>query len=241
MLVMVRIVARGRSVSATADRSVHDHSVACVVVAFDGIIAETLELRAQSIATAAQSLVSAAQILPVVAGRTLPECVQQLCADKVFSNLPDLDETALDIMGLHAQRLFSARVAQGIDLATNAREIIAWAQSRSVRLVLRADSHRRDVEGILRQWDLESVFTIVRCADDLPKAMNSPPESVLVNSSMYRPTNSSVISSYTAITARLDALGVPNHRTALELSLVAQDTARQFFGSIVSPINFDTL
>lgn len=194
----------------------------CAVVAFDGVLANTLTLRAQAIAESiANDLandidesvsVSVAQIVLELPGRTLHECIRHVLSRIASRAGRELDETLVDIMGLQAQRAFSGRILQGIDLMPSALAIIHWAQAHRVRLVLRADSHRRDVEGVLRQWDLESAFTLVRCADDLPRTMN----------------DSTVYTSYVAIAARLDALDVGARRVAWECAPYAQESAGQF-------------
>lgn len=179
--------------------------MSAIVLAFDGVIANTLTLRADALCTSARAngyVLNEAQVADALPSRTFYECCVQL--------VPTADETTRDLIALRAQQHYADRVAQGVDLTPTAQHTIRAAQHTGARMVLRADTHRRDVESVLRQWELDLAFTLVRCADDLPRVAGA----------------TSVVSSYHAITTRLDALRVSGERRAWENSpnavLVAQ-------------------
>ena len=81
-----------------------------------------------------------------------------------------------------------------------------------------ADSVRRDVERVLQLTDLESAFTMVRCADDAPRIRGA----------------SMLDSAYGEITRRLDASGLSTGRTAFELGAYAVAVTQRYV-SIVHP------
>lgn len=183
--------------------------MSAIVLAFDGVLADTLGLRVHALCAAAHAEgigiddVRAADALPA---RAFYECVRLL--------LPAADETTCDLIALRAQQHYTTRVAQGVDLTVQAATTLHQAQQSAARMVLRADSERRDVERVLRHWEREATFALVRCADDLPRW----------------PHRTSVESSYRAIAARLDALRVSGERRAWENSLTAVHAARAVIG-----------
>lgn len=180
-----------------------------IVLAFDGVIADTLWLRTHAFRTAALAEdynFNETEIVTVLAARTFYECCALL--------VPTENETTRDLIALRAQQHYATRVAQGVDLLPTAQHTVRSAQRTGARIVLRADSHRREVESVLRQWELGLAFTLVRCADDLPRVPNA----------------TSVESSYHAIVTRLDALRVSGERRAVENSPHAVRIAQSILG-----------
>lgn len=184
-------------------------TMTAVVIAFDGVFANTLGFRAHALGTSAKREgieLRDAEIRSAIPSHTFYECCRLLA--------PAADETTCDIIALRAQQQYALRVSQGVDLVATAMSTLLSAQQSGARIVLRADSNRREVEIVLRQWDMEFAFNIVRCADDLPRT----------------PNVSSVESSYHAISARLDALRVSGERRALENAPHAVRVAQTILG-----------
>ena len=183
-----------------------------IVVAFDGLIAETLELRSEALAEAclAEHVPQRdAEIRHALPGRTLREAVWQLLGDE--------DATRDDLIAIRAQHDVSRRLAHGVLLAPHALTFLRAHQAAGDRLVLRADSVRRDVSAVLGITQLESVFTLVRCTDDAPRVAG----------------RASIEGSYAAIRTRLGSLGPSRDRVALEYGAYAADVAREFLGESV--------
>ena len=175
-----------------------------LIIAFDGILVDTLDIRADALLAALNSHGSPATrdtVRDALPGRSLFESVELLVGHT--------DQTLADLVTLQTQRAVSTRMAHGVSLAPNARDWIEARRATGSRLVLRADSIRRDVDLVLEQTEMALAFSIVRCADDLPRTRGA----------------SSLGSAYTAITRRLDALGVSGPRTAFERGAYARDGA----------------
>ncbi len=182
-----------------------------LIVAFDGLVADTLKLRADAIASTLGTegiAVALDRIRHALPGRALFETVELL--------LGPTDPTLADVVVLRAQQHISQRMAQGVALTPNARPWIDAHQSAGARLVLRADSVRRDVERVLQLTDLEPTFTMVRCADDAPRIRNA----------------STLESAYGEITRRLDASRVSTGRTAFELGAYAVGVTQRYVSSV---------
>ena len=179
-----------------------------LVLAFDGLVAETIELRAEALqqALAAEGIETEQRsVLHALPGRTLHEAISALVGDG--------DQTLIDLAALRAQQEVSTRMAQGVSLAENARVVMEAQRAAGTRLVLRADSLRRDVERVLQLTDLEFAFAIVRCADDLPRMRGV----------------STLEGSYAVIGQRLEALRV-TERAAMECSAYAAGVASRTVG-----------
>lgn len=203
-----------------------------LVLAFDGIVADTLTLRRDALiasARAEQWMLSQSRAEELLPGRTLQECLLQLFTEQanqlannvdhdqphVTVNDPNVDHALVDLVALRADRMVAERMRQGVMLVVGAQERIRVCQAAGTRLVLRSDGWRRDVEPALAQLGLELAFTFARCADDLPRVAGA----------------SSVGSSYAAIVHRLDTLRVSTERRGYEASAYAADVARFHLGS----------
>ncbi|QJR36179.1 HAD family hydrolase [Gemmatimonas groenlandica] len=176
------------------------------IVAFDGIIADTLPLRARALADAMVLECAATGVaidadalrttlLPLVPGRTFSESMASALA-----SVPALqhdriqhDVTLHDIIALRAQHAWAATVAHGVPLHDGVLARLQALVARGVRVVLRSDSQRREVEPLLRLAGLEDSMLFLRCADDVPRLTGAP----------------SLQASYEAIAVRLERLRVP--------------------------------
>ncbi len=186
------------------------------IVAFDGIVANTLPLRTTALADAiafecvtlglsvhAHDLFPL--LLPLLPGRTFNETMAVAVA-----GLPALqheqirdDLTLHDLITMRAQRAWSAMVAHGVPLHDGVLSRLQAHVGRGLRIVLRSDSQRREVEPLLRLAGLEDSMLFLRCADDLPR---------LAGVSSWR-------ASYEAIDARLDRHQLPHaQRIAVEVN-----------------------
>lgn len=186
------------------------------IVAFDGIVANTLPLRTTALADAiafecvtlglsvhAHELFPL--LLPLLPGRTFNETMAVAVA-----GLPALqheqirdDLTLHDLIAMRAQRAWSAMVAHGVPLHDGVLSRLQAHVGRGLRIVLRSDSQRREVEPLLRLAGLEDSMLFLRCADDLPR---------LAGVSSWR-------ASYEAIDARLDRHRLPHaQRIAVEVN-----------------------
>jgi beta-phosphoglucomutase-like phosphatase (HAD superfamily) len=176
------------------------------IVAFDGIIADTLPLRALALAEAIALECAALDVIvhapalcrslmPLLPGRTFNEClvvaVEQIPALQHERFRHDL--TAHDIVAIRAQRDWAMAAAHGVPLRDGVLDHMHKLVARGVRIVVRSDSQRREVEPLLRLAGLDDSILFLRCADDLPR----------------RTRVTSVQASYEAIEARLERMRIP--------------------------------
>lgn len=182
-----------------------------VIVAFDGVLADTLPLRAHSLVDAANAEGqprTTEQALAALHGRTLLEAALAL-----FPHHAVHDPTLPELVALRAQRGFRQLVQHGVPMRPDVLHLMQQATVRSVRLVLRADSERRDVEPLLAMAGVEHTLSFVRCSDDLPRGPDA-----------------SLARSWHAIDARLRAMRLEHPaRTAWETAAAETvQTAREF-------------
>ena len=186
----------------SASRLVASH---VTIVAFDGIIADTLPPRALALADAAvvecaalgvslhaHDLVEAvASLLP---GRTFIEAVTVAVRQLPFLQHPRIqhDLTAHDLIAMRAQRAWAQAVAHGVALCDGVIDRVHHEVAHGRRMVVRSDSQRREVEPLLRLAGLEDIMMFVRCSDDVP----------------HSPVGPTLRASYEAISARLERQGV---------------------------------
>lgn len=182
-----------------------------IIVAFDGIVANTLEYRAQALADAirvecgeATTWPDAHELLPLIAGRSFGEALERAMTSspRLQSSPHASDLTLHEIIAMRAQRNWAAMAQQGVPLRAGVAEQLQREQSRGCRIVVRSDSLRREVEPLLRLAGLEDSVHLLRCADDVPRLGGS----------------GTLRASYAAIDARLNRLGIPSaRRTAVEM------------------------
>jgi beta-phosphoglucomutase-like phosphatase (HAD superfamily) len=181
-----------------------------LIVAFDGVLADTLPLRAQTLADAAGAefhprAVDAA--LAVLPGLTFAEAAMALFPAEASS-----DPTLPELVALRAQRAYRHLAQHGVPFRAEVIRALQEASERGVRVVVRADSERADVEPLLAMAGLEHQTAFVRCSDDLPRG----PEPSLVRS-------------WRAIDTRLDRMQQPvTARTAWETSSETLLSAQPF-------------
>lgn len=183
--------------------------MSAVVIAFDGVLAESLDLRAGAIVEALVEVGATADFATVrqaLPGRSLAEVVA------LVMRTPDT--TLADIATMRAQRSLTAQFAHGVGFRADAAEWLDAQRASGARLVLRADSARRDVERALQFADFASMFTFVRCADDLPR------DAAL----------SSLANAYAHIVQRLARLPSTQPCRAIEVSDYATQVAEQYLG-----------
>lgn len=180
--------------------------IRATVIAFDGLVVDTLPQRAQALASAitAQGVaVTTSELMPLMPGRSFAESVaeamQQLPALRQSPLV--LDVTLHDIMAMQAQQQWSDSAAHGVPLCKGIVPTLLRQVAGGMRVVLRSDSQRREVEPLLRLSELEDSIAFVRCSDDAPRV----------------PGASTLVSSYHAISDRLHRQRIAPHEwTAVE-------------------------
>lgn len=187
-----------------------------LIVAFDGSLCHSLPLRAHALRDACeaeQAAVSAAVIEEALPGRTFLEAAAEVLAARATH-----DPTLVELVALRAQRGYRALVQHGAPFDAAVLEQMRAAHARGVRVIVRADSERRDVEPLLQQMGLLDAIALLRCSDDPPRSA-AP----------------SVERSWVAIGHRLDGLGIPaTERSALEPWGVPEATARRHGAHLVT-------
>ncbi len=143
-----------------------------IIIAFDGLVADTLGARAQAIADALTSEgtpISAEAIAERVAGRSLEETIEHVLRHHAAQSGESIDHTTRDLAVLRARRSYSAIIALGLPLHAPATAWILNHAANGVKVILRADSARADVETMLRLSGFSDNIAFARCADDLPR------------------------------------------------------------------------
>jgi beta-phosphoglucomutase-like phosphatase (HAD superfamily) len=137
-----------------------------IVVAFDGLIADTLDQRTNAVVEGIAAVgfpIAPSDVRSLIAGHTIQETVRISCAMAGHT----VDETLLDIAALRATRMLSTTMRQPVLLVPPATEWMQRARMHA-RLVVRADSERAHVEPVLSAGGLADIISILVCADDLP-------------------------------------------------------------------------
>ncbi len=196
------------------------------ILAFDGVVTDTIPLRARALADAITvecaspgNAVDPHDILPLLhellPGRTFSEAMSVAIEQLPMLQHEQLrnDLTLHELTALRAQRAWSTRASQGVPLHDGILSRLQAAVSRGLRIVLRSDSQRHEVEPVLRLAGLEDSMLFLRCADDLPRV---PGASVLQ-------------ASYEAIAHRLERQRFPRtQRDAVEANDRTANFARAF-------------
>ncbi len=136
------------------------------IFAFDGVLAATIPLRAQALVLSADAeghVIDAAHAARVLPGRTLLEAATILLPQATH------DPTLAELVALRAQRSYRALVAHGVSFDRDGLARLHEAVRRGDRIVVRADSERRDVEPLLALAGLEHVVHLLRTSDDPPR------------------------------------------------------------------------
>ena len=193
-----------------------------LVVAFDGLLFDTLPLRSAAIADALYVegiAVPIETVREVVASRTIAEtvraCAMFAAGAAHYTKWAGtfLDETAIELATLRAERAVADVTSRGATLNMAVRTRLQRAAAVT-RIVVRADSIRRDVEPLLVMAELDSIISFVRCADDgIPRA---PRTSVSV-----------VEQGYTDIARRMASnMNLLGERSAIGIALEVSEAGR---------------
>ncbi|MBC8088437.1 MAG: hypothetical protein H7Z40_14310, partial [Phycisphaerae bacterium] len=196
-----------------------------LVVAFDGLLFDTFGSRARAVVEALGHegvRADIAKVLQVLPSRSIAETVRAVVAPQTENRRSlahNIDETSLDLAVLRAERSLSALNSSGVVLSMKLAERIRSAASVT-RIVVRADSRRREVEELLRLTELDPLLAMTRCSDDAAGVPRVENESTLRRS-------------YAQIVARMAAnrnlLGnAAGIGIALEHSELARQVAREF-------------
>jgi hypothetical protein len=162
-------------------------------------------------AAAASQTLHAPAVAHALAGRTFLEASLAL-----FAALSAADPTVAELIALRAQRGYRALVQHGVSFNAPMVARIERAAARGHRVVVRADSERRDVEPLLVLAGLEHTVSLLRCSDDAPRG---PGETVC--------------RSWDAIHHRLSTMQIPvTARTAWETSPCTANVAARFAGDV---------
>lgn len=192
-----------------------------IVVAFDGVVAGTLAPRLAALTGALSRVMGANQLVAesfgteAIAGRTFAEAARLVIASSTAA--AEETETFVDLIALDASRAYAAVLAQGVTIDT---AVVHWLERqamRSVRIVARADGTREQTSTILAMSGMGSLFSFVRCSDDMPRAVGM----------------SVVESAWRAIGARLDSAVIPRERrSAVEPSACGAEAAGAHVGVV---------
>lgn len=142
-----------------------------LVIAFDGVLFDTLERRARAVVDALgqEGLRTGVDpVMQLLPSRTIAETVRAVAAAQVLNKrvvAHNFDETSIDLAILRAERSLSAFASTGASLSVKLAERIPRAATVT-RMVVRADSRRREVEELLRLTEFDSVLAMTRCSDD---------------------------------------------------------------------------
>lgn len=81
------------------------------------------------------------------------------------------DPTLLTLIAMDAHARFAEWLRDGAEFHPQWTEMVsAVTHGNAGRVILRADSRRRDVIPFLERWHLHDLFAMIRCADDPPIA-----------------------------------------------------------------------
>ena len=159
-------------------------STGTLILAFDGLVADTIPIRAEALqqalaqwtedSTTGPTLERWSAALP---GRSLLEAAEQV--------LGTGDPTRTELVAHRAAQLASDAVRRGVRLTEGIDAFLGAQRTAGVLCVLRADSPRRDVEHVLGMTGLDTAFTIVRCADDPRTHVNSSCCDIIAFESVY--------------------------------------------------------
>jgi hypothetical protein len=227
-----------------APNALIDGTPKALIIAFDGVLADTLALRASALAAAALRYdvpLHAHEWRAALPGRTLGECAAHLLSTR---DAVRTDPTRLELVTLAADRAASAQLRAGVRLEPAPLIGIERALQSGVRVLLRSDSRRVDVEPLLALSGLGDLITL-RCSDDpatptmvaTPAHRASPtsaippvePESTDEHARSY----ASLIRAWRAIAQRLDQLRIAApQREAHEASTEAAAIAASFVGTV---------
>jgi hypothetical protein len=122
------------------------------------------------------------------------------------------DPTLPELIALRAQRRYRHLVQHGLPLHADGVQQVREQAARGVRIVLRADSERREVEPLIAMAGFGHLVSVLRCSDDAPHTREP-----------------SLVRSWHAIAERLQGMRVPvTECTVCESSAETAAVARGF-------------
>ncbi|MEP6764999.1 MAG: hypothetical protein ABJB66_11835 [Gemmatimonadaceae bacterium] len=140
-----------------------------LVIAFDGVLFDTLDARARVVYDALRTdfpSLTVEQAHSVIPGLSIAEAVRAIAYEASELIEPVVvDETSIDLAVMHAERGFAALAAHGFSLNLRGRDLLQRSASVT-RIVVRADSKRREVDFMMQLARLESSVSMVHCSDD---------------------------------------------------------------------------
>lgn len=158
-----------------------------VLMEFDGVLADTSAARHDALCTVLGEdgiALSDAEYHASCAGLGSGDAVRAAIALAGVS----IDETALDLLALRVERVFSSHVSKGVVLVDGAREAVERLASR-VRLGIVSRASRGNIALILSLARLEHAFTLVIGIEDAspPKPSPAPYRAALGRLERQRP------------------------------------------------------
>lgn len=145
-----------------------------ILLEFEGVLADTHALRRAALQRALAEdgvTLSAGQFDERCRGLATRDAAAAAAA--VAPAPAMLDETALDLVALRAERHFAESASKGLSLASGAAELVRQAAGKvPVGIVTRAS--RRDVDFVLALAGLEHAFSCIVAAEDAPAAKPAP-------------------------------------------------------------------
>jgi HAD superfamily hydrolase (TIGR01509 family) len=136
-----------------------------LILELEGVVVETRAARFEALARAMAD--DGVVALPDALGDELLGLPPRQAAARAVSLLGlARDDTALDLIGLRAERHFTERVSQGVTLREGARVLITIAHARS-RLALVTRAGRPVVDLVLGLSGLHDAFEVIVSADDV--------------------------------------------------------------------------
>lgn len=204
-----------------------------LVVAFDGVLFDTLPLRASAIceALASEGVTIAHEVAAsLVASRSIAETIKACVHGDGSTHTFAPDETSLDIATLKANRAVADLTSRGASLNIIVRNKLRRAAAVT-RIVVRADSRRREVEQLLTFAELDSIVSFVRCSDD-----GSPPSEHMTGASTLQRSYAHIarrMAGNANLLGEASSIGI-----ALEASVPGRITARAL--GFEAPENFTT-
>lgn len=180
-----------------------------LIIAFDGVLARSIAVRADAIIAAVQAEAPSREglqtdrnaLLEILPGRSIDEAVEL--------GVPSPEDPVLtQLVAMRAQRIYSRRLAQGIDFDADILALITTRSADGWRIVLRSDSLRRDIEPQLSLAGIDHLLAFCRCSDD-----QAPHTSASATS------HSSLEKSWLAIDTRLTSMHIASgNRESMESS-----------------------
>jgi beta-phosphoglucomutase-like phosphatase (HAD superfamily) len=169
----------------------------------------------QEAASAQQCVVTEDAVTEAMSGRTFIEVSEQLLGG---TQQVAADPTLLELVALGAERRYEAAAGAGVAFVPDVVQSVREAGMRGVRLVVRADSRRRQVEALLELAGITHLVALLRCSDDPPASSEGRHRS---------PQSEAFYASWREIDRRLTGWGVgADQREIAEASEILASRAR---------------